>query len=232
MVPPTPIDNLFEQLKSCMKFTTEGRDPITSITFIRIGALIIEEKGIFPIISKEWRAKAAPQRMLAAFKTHFRQADKEYRRKATTAKSGYHTANAAYQPEPIPIKQDMELLTLLNTLFTTTPSAFVAAVTETSTVISQVTNHVTTFTPANFTTTVIAAISVASGSNNNNRNCNRNRTNNNAIPAGYGYCWSHGPILNVVPIRTTPQPAAIKSQGTNPKQLLKTNWGEDTRVEI
>ena len=186
MIPP--INNLFEQLKSCIKFAAEVKDPITITVAIRIGALIIEENGLFPIASKEWRAKTSPQRTLAAFKTHFFQVDKEYHREATTAQSGYHAANIAYQPEELPIEQDMESLALSNFPFTTTPSAFAAAVAEASTVTSQVINPVPTFTPTDFTAVVLAVVVAASGGNNNNRKRNRNRTNENAIPADYGYC--------------------------------------------
>ena len=130
------------------------------------------------------------------FKTHFRQVDKEYRCEATTAQAGYHASNAAYQPKPLPIEQDMESLALSNAPFTTTLSTFTTAVADTSTVTLQVTNPVPTFTPDDFTSTVLATVAAASGGNNNNhnRNQNQNHTNNNAIPAGYGYYWSHGHI--------------------------------------
>ena len=59
--PPTPIDNLFEQLKFCMKFARERGDPITSTAATCTGAFIIEENGLFPITNKDWRANAATQ---------------------------------------------------------------------------------------------------------------------------------------------------------------------------
>ena len=83
--PPTPIDNIFDQLKCCTKFASESRDPITSTATILTGALVIEENHLFPIASNEWRAKAAHQRTMAVCNAHFRQAYKEYRHKATTA---------------------------------------------------------------------------------------------------------------------------------------------------
>ena len=189
---PTPTNNLFEQLKSCMKFASEGGDLITSTAAIRTGALVIEENGLFPIASKERRAKIAKQRMITAFKTRFRQADKEYYRETTAEQAVYH-ANAAYQPSPLPIKDDMASLALSNIPFTTTPSTFATAVTEYSTVTCQVTNPAPAFTPADFTAAVLAAVAAASGGK-NNRNRNRNRNNDTAIPAGYGYCWSHGHV--------------------------------------
>ena len=131
---------------------------------------------------------------MTAFKTHFRQADKTYRCEATTTQAGYHASSAAYQPKLLPIEHNMELLALSNAPFTKIPAALAGAVVEASTITSQVTNPVPTFTPANFTAAVLAEVAAASGGNNNNRNRNCNRTNDNTIPAGYGYCWSHGHV--------------------------------------
>ena len=188
LVPPTPIDNLFEQFKSCMKFAVEGGDPITSTAANSTGALIIKKNGLFPITSKEWRAKPAEQRPLIAFKSHFRRADKEYYCETTTEQAGY-CANATYQPSLLPIEEDIAYLVLSNAPFTTTPFAFAAAAAESSTVTSQVTKPAPAFTPADFTAVVLAAVAVASGNNNCNRNRNRNRNRNNdiAILVGYGY---------------------------------------------
>ena len=51
--PPTPIDNLFNQLKTCIKFVVDGLDPITKATAISTGFLIIESNGLFPIAYRE-----------------------------------------------------------------------------------------------------------------------------------------------------------------------------------
>ena len=51
--PPTPIDKLFTQLQTSMKFATEGGDPITESSTIRTGVTIIEQNGLFPIACRE-----------------------------------------------------------------------------------------------------------------------------------------------------------------------------------
>ena len=98
-----------------MKFASKDSDPITSTAAIRTGALIIEENGLFPIASKEWRAKYAEQCTLMAFKTHFCQVDKEYRCETTAEQAGYH-ANTVYQPSLLPIEDDTASLALSNDL--------------------------------------------------------------------------------------------------------------------
>ena len=176
-----------------MQFAAEGGDQITITVAICTGALIIEENGLILIASKEWRSKAGPQRTLTVFKTHFRQADKEYRCETTAAQARYHTVKAAYQPGTLPIEQDTESLVLSNAPFTTTMSTFATAVTEASTVTSQVTPPAPNFTPSDFTAAVLAAVAAASEGN-HNRNRNRNRNNDNAITVGYGYFCIHGHV--------------------------------------
>ena len=149
-----------------MNFSSKDGGPITITAAVRTGALIIEENGLFPITSKGWRTRPAHQRTMTDFKNHFRQADKEYRRETTTTQAGYHVANDAYQPNSLTIDQDIESLALSNALFKMTPATFAAAVAESSTVTSQVTNPVPTFTPANFTATVLAVVADAYGGKN------------------------------------------------------------------
>ena len=44
--PPTPINNLFGQLKSCMKFFSKGRDPIIITNAVRTGANCRGERSL------------------------------------------------------------------------------------------------------------------------------------------------------------------------------------------
>ena len=92
---PTPIGNIFDQLKTWIEFSADGLDPITEADIIRTRVLIIEGNCLFPIACREWRAKASADRTISTFKTHFWTSKKEYRRETTTAKTGYNAANAA-----------------------------------------------------------------------------------------------------------------------------------------
>ena len=229
--PPTPIEKLFGLLKSYIKFTSEVNNHITVTAVVRTGALVIEENGLFPITSKEWRFKVTYQQTMTKFKSHFRQVDKEYRREMTTVQAGYHAVSSVYQPDPLTIEQDMEPLALSNAPFMTTLAAFFTMVVEVSTLTSQVTNPIPAFTPVDFTAVVIAAVAAASSSGNN-----RNYTpdnNDNVIPAGYGYYWSHWYI---------PQHGAKPHNSStyhNQKHVHKTEatvenklGGEDAHVEV
>ena len=137
-------------------------------------------------------------------------------------------AKAAYQPDTLPIEQDMESLALSNTPFTTTPPAFATAVAEASTVTSQVTPPDPNYTPADFTAAILTAVAAASGGN-INRNRNHNRNNDNAIPVGYSYCWSHGHV----PQRGTDQHNSTTCCNQNPghkSEATENKLGGKTRV--
>ena len=88
--PPTPIDTLFLQIKSCMRFAKKGGDPISTPAAQRTGLAIIEATGLFRIPCREWRCKRGIDKTLPNFYLHFREADKENRREATALDGGYH----------------------------------------------------------------------------------------------------------------------------------------------
>ena len=127
--PPTPIDTLFIQLKSCMTFAKKGGDPISAPSALRTGLAILEATGLFRIPCREWRSKDAGNKTLPNFYLHFRAADKENRRETTALDGGYHPQahhiahvdfSRLEQPRPDEAEETM----------LTTPSAFATAVAE------------------------------------------------------------------------------------------------------
>ena len=117
------------------------------------------------------------------FKDYFQQTDKEYQREVIATQAGYHSENAAYQPNLILFKQDMSSLDLSNAPFMTTPADFTAAVAIALAATSQKTSPVSTFMTIEFTAAVVTTIAADSAENNNNRNRNRNRNlNRNCNP--------------------------------------------------
>ena len=131
--PPTPIETLYRQIKTCMTFATKGGDPITPASAIRTGVSIIENNGLFSLDCKEWRARAPLNRTLANFYQHFRKAEKEFKRNPTTTTGGYHanlaTATSHQQQHHHPLPNYASMTPANHDVpFTTTPSAFAAAV--------------------------------------------------------------------------------------------------------
>ena len=129
--PPTPIDTLFLQIKSCMRFTQKGGDPISSPAVQRMGLAILEATGLFRIPCREWRSKNGTDKTLPNFFLHFRAADKENRRETTILDGGYQPAahqishiDFTQHEQPRPDEAEETMLT--------TPSAFATAVAETA----------------------------------------------------------------------------------------------------
>lgn len=190
--PPTPIDTLFTQLTIGKKFAAEA-EPISEASAIRTGVGIIEQNGLFPISCREWRGKTADNKKWTHFVEHFRLAEKEFNRSATTENAGYHTANAAVNPPNLEDAPDID-----NVPFVTTPHAFAAAVAEAAAVTAPTpppTPPAPAFDPATFAAAVVAAVAAANPDNGRGRRGRRDRRP--PIPAGYGYCWTHGHVPQI-----------------------------------
>jgi hypothetical protein len=93
--PPTPIEALFDQLDEGVIFATAGGEPPAPSTVVRMGYNIIEVTGLFVTPCTEWRKLATAAKTMAAFKTHFREADVDRRLTTTTGSAGFHSANKA-----------------------------------------------------------------------------------------------------------------------------------------
>ena len=100
--PPTPIENLFTQLKKCQAFSILGNDAITGACKIRTGVALIEVTPFFATACREWRAKPAATKTYINFQSHFRLAEKEYNRQSpSVTEGGYHyinTTSISYPP--------------------------------------------------------------------------------------------------------------------------------------
>ena len=93
--PPTPIEDLFEQLRVGMEFAIEGGDAMSVQEQVRLGYNIIDETGLFTQACRDWRILTPVQQTFDAFKIHFKMWDRDRRYTDTTASAGYHGANQA-----------------------------------------------------------------------------------------------------------------------------------------
>ena len=190
--PPTPIENLFTQLKDCQAFSVLGNDGITDASKIRTGVALIEATPFFAQSCREWRAKSPVNKTYVNFQTHFRQADKEYARQdPTSTQSGYHYAHHAAIPAPYSNLYDLndfppDLPDLTNSSASeqsilTTPTAFAAAVAAAS-------NIAPAFQGLSIQDQISAAVTAATAAK---RNTN---SDDWKLPpeGGWGYCHSHG----------------------------------------
>eukprot|EP00978_Attheya_sp_CCMP212_P019478 scaffold54635_cov57-Attheya_sp.AAC.2 len=83
--PPTPIEDLFEQLRAGAAFATKGGDAPSKTA----------------IACRKWRDKPQVDRTMVQFKKHFKHWEKDRRLMLTTGAAGYHGANHV-EPPPAP----------------------------------------------------------------------------------------------------------------------------------
>jgi hypothetical protein len=100
--PPTPIEDLFEQLRAGAAFATEGGDAPSKPAMVRLGYNIILKTGLFEQACRAWREKTQADRTMLNFKKHFKHWEKDRRLMLTTGAAGYHGANHVGAAPPAP----------------------------------------------------------------------------------------------------------------------------------
>jgi hypothetical protein len=63
--PPTPIEDLFEQLRAGEAFAVDGGDPPSEPRLVRLGYSIIRKTGLFEVACRKWRYKATADKTFA-----------------------------------------------------------------------------------------------------------------------------------------------------------------------
>jgi hypothetical protein len=77
MEPPTPVEALFDQLTEGIAFAAAGDEALSDTQVLRIGYNLISKTGLFELPCRELRQKSATAKTMAAFQTHFRDADQD-----------------------------------------------------------------------------------------------------------------------------------------------------------
>jgi hypothetical protein len=96
--PPTPIEDLFEQLRAGEAFAVDGGDPPSEPRLVRLGYSIIRKTGLFEVACREWRYKATADKTFANLQIHFKQGDRDRQLTATAGTAGYHGAHNVAGP--------------------------------------------------------------------------------------------------------------------------------------
>ena len=89
--PPTPIENLFEQLKKGQQYMARANETIDSLQLVRWGLEIVTDTGLFERACEDWETKPQSTRTWPAFKAFFTIAEKT-RSKRTAKEAGYANA--------------------------------------------------------------------------------------------------------------------------------------------
>eukprot|EP00978_Attheya_sp_CCMP212_P029636 scaffold105942_cov70-Attheya_sp.AAC.2 len=83
--PPTPIEDLFEQLWAGAAFATEGGDAPSAPRLVRLGYNIINETGLFELGCRDWHNKPAADKTFAQLHVHFKRSWDRDRKLLATA---------------------------------------------------------------------------------------------------------------------------------------------------
>jgi hypothetical protein len=174
--PPTPIEDLFEQLRAGAEFATEGGDTPSTPQMVRLGYNLIYKTGLFSQACREWRDKPAADKTFNNLKLHFKKWDKDRKLLATSSSAGYHGANHA--SSNVPSSDSQATLTQLQQQIQALTSALANA---------------STSAPNNSLPSALQATSNASSSNNSTLTP---PTGAATTTAPVSYCWSHGSSRN------------------------------------
>ena len=186
--PPEEIESFFDNIETCVAFSTKGNDTISERNAVEAGVATLRQNGLFGISIREWSRETLVRRTYENFKIFFTDAERERQENETVATAGHQRANLA---NAIPPTDDATVTTAASSL--------------------------TAITMADIQATIQAALAAHTNpnpnANNNNRQRNNNRnntntsnrqrqqTNNNTLSiegmsearlAAMGYCWTHG----------------------------------------
>jgi hypothetical protein len=93
-----PIANVFTAINEYANMADAANSGETPTQLINIGLIIITRSTLFGSDIRKWHGKTADQKTWTAFKTHFKEAQREIKRSqpaVTTDSLGYHQVNAA-----------------------------------------------------------------------------------------------------------------------------------------
>jgi hypothetical protein len=76
-----------------MTLARDGGDEISDKQAVRLAIANIEATGEFSDACRDWWKKSEDEQTLAIFKTHFKKADTERQRQATSASAGFQSGN-------------------------------------------------------------------------------------------------------------------------------------------
>jgi hypothetical protein len=107
--PPTPIEDLFEQLRSGEAFAVDGGDPPSEPRLVRLGYSLIQKTGLFEVACREWRYKPTADKTFANLQIHFKRGDRDRQLTITSGTAGYHGAHHVAGPPPAPAPQANEM---------------------------------------------------------------------------------------------------------------------------
>jgi hypothetical protein len=161
-----PIEHLWIRVKEYRRLAAAGHDLISEATAMRKTLNSIEQTGQFEDAALDWRKNPDAAHSWVNFKTHFKAADVERKRKVTAQSGGFHGANLAASSN-----LEAPLRATIQAKFTNDLEARLRATIQAK--HTAATAPVATRTPSEAPPP-------------------RERTKSCPIKANWSYCWTHG----------------------------------------
>jgi hypothetical protein len=98
--PEEPILDLWERIKECQRFATEGGYPIDDKVAINMVLKALEATGVYTTWTSQMRDIKQTSWTMKLFQDKFNEAQKERSRQVTAKSAGYHGAHAATTTAP------------------------------------------------------------------------------------------------------------------------------------
>ena len=202
--PPTPIEELFNQLHEGQEFAETGGEEITESQLVRYGYDHIFDTGLFNDACTKWRNKDPTYHTWDNFKTFFTAKVNDYLQNTTAANAQYSAA----QVREI-VNDNIEAYaaaTSGNPQATSTPPTDNPAPPEAANALTRadIKAIVTECLNQGSSTTNTSTSAKSNYSNNNSNSSNTKKSNKVRIAQGYNadgdpisYCWSHGITKNL-----------------------------------
>jgi hypothetical protein len=198
--PPTPIEELFEQLRAGLAFATEGGDAPSAPRLVRLGYSIIIKTGLFELGCREWRNKPDVDKTFAAFQVHFKRWDRDRLLLLNTRMAGYHGANHV-EPPTANLRTEPDEMQFMRDQIATLTAAMAAA---------------TYAPPAGIPGTVFTAPTAAA-----------TIAATTATARTLSYCWTHGTSNNA---RHTSATCQHPDENHQSEATMANPMGGSTRV--
>ena len=93
--PPDDIENFFDNINTCIAFSTAGGDTISEMNAVHAGVGTLRKTGLFSLAIRDWNKRDIADQTLNHFIEFFRTAEEERQADTTTTAAGYHQANIA-----------------------------------------------------------------------------------------------------------------------------------------
>ena len=227
--PPTPIEELFKQLREGQEFAAKGGEDITESQLVRYGYDQIFNTGVFNEACTKWRNKPITYKTWANFKTFFSAKVTDYLQNTTASDAKYSVAQVR---EIVQENIDAYAAATAGTpQATTTPPADNPKPPETANALTRAdVKAIVTECLAqgnNKTNTSTSAKSTSTTTNNKKSNKVRIAQGYNADGDPISYCWSHGITKN---LNHTSATCNRKKEGHKDQATLNNKMGGSDQV--